>query len=114
MSPSVLLGAVEQGLLYSLVALGLYLSYRTLDIADLTTDGTFTLGMACSAVLTVRGDPAAGLLLALGAGALAGGITALLQTKLGVQPILAGIVTMTGLYSVNLMVMGGRSNLNRS
>ncbi len=112
MSPSVLLGAVEQGLLYSLVALGLYLSYRTLDIADLTTDGTFTLGMACSAVLTVRGDPAAGLLLALGAGALAGGITALLQTKLGVQPILAGIVTMTGLYSVNLMVMGGRSNLN--
>ena len=112
MSPSVLLGAVEQGLLYSLVALGLYLSYRTLDIADLTTDGTFTLGMACSAVLTVRGDPAAGLLLALGAGALAGGITALLQTKLGVQPILAGIVTMTGLYSVSLMVMGGRSNLN--
>ena len=112
MSLSVLQGAVEQGFIYSLVALGLFLSYRTLDIADLTTDGTFTLGAACSAVLTILGHPALGLLLALLAGALAGGVTALLQTKLGVQPILAGIVTMTGLYTVNLAVMGGRSNLN--
>ena len=112
MSLSVLQGAVEQGFIYSLVALGLFLSYRTLDIADLTTDGTFTLGAACSALLTILGHPALGLLLALLAGALAGGVTALLQTKLGVQPILAGIVTMTGLYTVNLAVMGGRSNLN--
>ena len=112
MSLSVLQGAVEQGFIYSLVALGLFLSYRTLDIADLTTDGTFTLGAACSAVLTILGHPVLGLLLALLAGALAGGVTALLQTKLGVQPILAGIVTMTGLYTVNLAVMGGRSNLN--
>ena len=103
---------MEQGLIYSLVALGLFLSYRTLDIADLTTDGTFTLGAACSAALTILGHPVLGLLLALLAGALAGGVTALLQTKLGVQPILAGIVTMTGLYTVNLAVMGGRSNLN--
>ena len=112
MSLSVLQGAVEQGFIYSLVALGLFLSYRTLDIADLTTDGAFTLGAACSAVLTILGHPALGLLLALLAGALAGGVTALLQTKLGLQPILAGIVTMTGLYTVNLAVMGGRSNLN--
>ena len=112
MSLSVLQGAVEQGFIYSLVALGLFLSYRTLDIADLTTDGSFTLGAACSAILTVQGRPLEGLLLALIAGAAAGFITALLQTRLGVQPILAGIVTMTGLYSVNLMVMGGRSNLN--
>ena len=112
MSFTVLLGAVEQGFIYSLVALGLFLSYRTLDVADLTTDGSFTLGAACSAVLTIQGQPVAGLLLALAAGALAGLITALLQTRLGVQPILAGIVTMTGLYTVNLMVMGGRSNLN--
>ena len=112
MSFTVLLGAVEQGFIYSLVALGLFLSYRTLDVADLTTDGSFTLGAACSAVLTIQGQPAAGLLLALAAGALAGLVTALLQTRLGVQPILAGIVTMTGLYTVNLMVMGGRSNLN--
>jgi len=112
MSLFVLQGAVEQGFLYSLVALGLFLSYRTLDVADLTTDGTFTLGAACSAVLTIQGHPALGLLLALLAGAIAGGVTACLQTRLGVQPILAGIVTMTGLYSVNLMVMGGKSNLN--
>lgn len=112
MSLSVLQGAVEQGFLYSLVALGLFLSYRTLDVADLTTDGSFTLGAACSAILTIQGRPVLGLLLALSAGAAAGFITALLQTRLGVQSILAGIVTMTGLYSVNLMVMGGRSNLN--
>lgn len=112
MSFTVLLGAVEQGFIYSLVALGLFLSYRVLDVADLTTDGSFTLGAACSAVLTVQGHPAAGLLLALLAGAAAGFVTALLQTRLGVQSILAGIITMTGLYSVNLMVMGGRSNLN--
>lgn len=112
MSFTVLLGAIEQGFIYSLVALGLFLSYRTLDVADLTTDGSFTLGAACSAVLTIQGKPAAGLLLALLAGALAGFVTAVLQTRLGVQPILAGIVTMTGLYTINLMVMGGRSNLN--
>ena len=112
MSLTVLQGAVEQGFIYSLVALGLYLSYRTLDVADLTTDGSFTLGAACSAILTIGGHPVQGLLLALAAGALAGFVTALLQTRLGVQPILAGIVTMTGLYSINLMVMGGRSNLN--
>ena len=112
MSLSVLQGDIEQGFLYSLVALGLFLSYRTLDVADLTTDGTFTLGAACSAVLTLQGHPVLGLGLALLAGVLAGGVTACLQTRLGVQPILAGIVTMTGLYSINLMVMGGRSNLN--
>lgn len=111
MSMLVFTGAVEQGLIYSLVALGLYLSFRTLDIADLTTDGTFTLGAACGAVCTVAGHPMLGLALALVCGALAGGVTALLQTRLGVQPILAGIITMTGLYSINLMVMGNKANL---
>jgi putative ABC transport system permease protein len=112
MSLFVVQGAVEQGFIYSLVALALYLSFRTLDIADLTTDGTFTLGAACSAVFTVQGHPVLGLLLAFLLGCAAGLVTALLQTKLGVQPILAGIITMTGLYTVNLVVMGGRSNLN--
>ena len=110
MSLSVLQGAVEQGFIYSLVALGLFLSYRVLDVADLTTDGSFTLGAACSAVLTVQGHPAAGLLLALLAGAAAGFVTALLQTRLGVQSILAGIITNTGLYTVNLMAMGWKSS----
>ena len=110
MSIQILLTNTEQGLIYSLVALGLYISYRTLDIADLTTDGSFTLGIACSAILTSMGHPILGLGAALIAGAMAGGVTAILQTKLGVQPILAGIITMTGLYSINLMIMG-KSNL---
>ena len=105
MSMLVLQGAMEQGFIYALVALGLYISFRTLDIADLTTDGTFTLGAAVSAVFTVQGQPLLGVVLAFLCGALAGFVTALLQTKLGVQPILAGIITMTALYSVNLMVM---------
>lgn len=111
MSLLVLQGAVEQGFIYALVALGLYISFRTLDIADLTTDGTFTLGAAVSAVFTVQGQPLLGVVLAFICGALAGFVTALLQTKLGVQPILAGIITMTALYSVNLMVMG-KPNIN--
>ena len=101
----VLRSAAEQGFIYSLVALALYLSYRTLDIADLTTDGTFTLGCAISATMTLAGHPLLGLVLAIAAGA------AVLQTKLGVPSILAGIITMTGLYSVNLAAMGSKSNL---
>lgn len=104
-------GAIEQGCIYSLVALSLYLSYRTLEIADLTVDGSFTLGAAASAALTLAGHPLLGLLAALLTGSLAGIATALLQTKLAVQPILAGIITMTALYSINLRVMGGRANL---
>lgn len=107
----VLRSAAEQGFIYSLVALALYLSYRTLDIADLTTDGTFTLGCAISATITLAGHPLLGLVLAIAAGAAAGGVTAVLQTKLGVPSILAGIITMTGLYSVNLAAMGSKSNL---
>ena len=107
----VLRSAAEQGSIYSLVALALYLSYRTLDIADLTTDGTFTLGCAISATMTLAGHPLLGLVLAIAAGAAAGGVTAVLQTKLGVPSILAGIITMTGLYSVNLAAMGSKSNL---
>lgn len=111
MSLTLLQGTLEQGLIYSLVAIGLFLSFRILNIADLTVDGGFTLGCAVSAVATLGGHPFAGLLLALLAGALAGLVTALLQTKLKVQPILAGIITMTALYSINLMVMSNRANL---
>lgn len=111
MSMVLLRGAAEQGFIYSLVALGLYLSYRTLNIADLTVDGSFTLGAASSAALAALGHPLLALAAALFAGSLAGFVTALLQTKLKVQPILAGIITMTALYSVNLKVMGDKSNL---
>ncbi|MDF3004838.1 MAG: ABC-type transporter, integral rane subunit [Oscillospiraceae bacterium] len=111
MSMVLLRGAAEQGFIYSLVALGLYLSFRTLNIADLTVDGSFTLGAAAAAALTILGHPVLGLLAAVFAGSLAGFVTAVLQTKLKVQPILAGIITMTALYSINLRVMGNRSNL---
>lgn len=111
MSLVLLRGAAEQGFIYSLVALGLYLSFRTLNIADLTVDGSFTLGAAAAAALTILGHPILGLLAAVFAGSLAGFVTAVLQTKLKVQPILAGIITMTALYSINLRVMGNRSNL---
>jgi len=105
------LGALDLGLIYSLVALGLLVSYRVLNIADMTSDGSFTLGAAVCGILTAGGHPLLGILAGSVAGMLAGVVTGLLQTKLRVQPILAGIITMVGLYSVNLMVMGGRSNI---
>ena len=107
----IVIGAVELGLIYSLMTLGLFTSYRILGLADLTVDGSFTTGCAVSGVLAAAGHPIAGLLMALPAGAAAGLITSLLQTKLKVQSILAGIPTMTFLYSVNLRIMGGKSNI---
>ncbi len=104
-------GAVETGFIYALVALALYLSFRVLDIADLTTDGSFVLGSAVSAVLASAGHPVLGLLGGFLAGCLAGLVTAFLHTRMKVQAILAGIITMTGLYTVNLWVMGGRADL---
>ena len=103
--------AVEQGFIYALVALALYLSYRILDIADLTTDGSFVLGCAVSATCATQGHPALGLLAGMLAGMAAGFVTAFLHTRMKVQAILAGIITMTGLYTINLWVMGGRSDL---
>ena len=102
--------ALTLGCTYALVALALFLSYRVLDIADLTTDGCFVLGMAVSVTSALAGHPVLGLFLALLAGAAAGSVTAFLQTRMGVPSILAGIVTNTGLYTVNLMVMGWSSN----
>ena len=111
-SMAVITSALELGFIYALVALALYLSFRVLNIADMTTDGSFTLGCAVSAVLAVAGHPYLALPAAMLAGACAGIITALLQTKWGVPSILAGIITNTGLYTVNLAVMGFSSNVN--
>ena len=111
-SPAIILGALELGFIYALVALALYLSFRVLNIADMTTDGAFTLGCAVSATVAVAGHPYLALPLAMLAGSCAGIITALLQTKWGVPSILAGIITNTGLYTVNLAVMGFSSNVN--
>lgn len=104
--------ALELGFLYAPIALALFLSYRILDIADMTTDGCFTLGAAVSVVVCAAGYPVLAIPMAMLAGVCAGFITAFLQTKLGVPSILAGIVTNTGLYTVNLMVMGWKANVN--
>ena len=111
-SMAIVTSALELGFIYALVALALFLSYRILNIADMTTDGAFTLGCAVSATVAVAGHPYLALPLAMAAGACAGIITALLQTKWGVPSILAGIITNTGLYTVNLAVMGFSSNVN--
>ena len=111
-SSAVILSALELGCIYALVALALFLSFRILNIADMTTDGTFTLGCAVSATIAVAGYPLLALPAAMAAGAAAGFVTALLQTKFRIPSILAGIITNTGLYTVNLAVMGFSSNVN--
>ena len=111
-SSAIVFSALELGFIYALVALALFLSFRVLNIADMTTDGTFTLGCAVSATFAVAGSPLLGLPAAMLAGACAGAVTAFLQTKLNIPSILAGIITNTGLYTVNLAVMGFSSNVN--
>ncbi len=105
-------GALELGLMYSLLALGIFISLRILDIPDLTVDGSFTLGVAVSVIFAYNGHPVLGILLSIVAGALAGVVTGALQTKLHVQPILAGIITLTALYSINLHIMDGNPNIS--
>ena len=108
---AIVLSALELGCIYALVAMALFLSFRVLNIADMTTDGAFTLGCAVSATMAVAGHPVLGLFAAMLAGPAAGFVTSLLQTRLGVPSILAGIITNTGLYTVNLAVMGFSSNV---
>ena len=104
--------ALELGFLYALVPMALFLSFRVLDIADLTTDGCFVLGAAVSVMMAKMGQPVLGIPLAMLAGACAGFVTAFLHTRLKVPSILSGIITNTGLYTINLMVMGWSSNVS--
>ena len=104
--------ALEVGAIYSLVALALFISFSILNIADLSTDGCYTLGFAVGATVTLAGHPLLALPAAMAAGACSGFVTAFLQTRLGVESILAGIIVNTGLYTVNLAVMGWSSNLS--
>lgn len=104
--------ALELGCIYGLVALSLFLSYTILNIADLSTDGCFTLGCAVCCQVTLMGHPILGLFAAMAAGVLSGYVTAFLQTRLGIESILAGIIVNTGLYTVNLAVMGFSSTLS--
>ena len=109
---TVLQTALEVGLIYGLVALALFISFSILNIADLSTDGCFTLGCAVGAMLTIAGHPILALFAAMAAGMLSGYVTAFLQTRLGVESILAGIISNTGLYTINLAVMGLSSNVS--
>ena len=104
-------GSIEQGLAYGIMALGVFITYRVLQFADLTVDGTFPLGAAVAASLIVSGtSPFVACLVAMLAGMLGGALTGFLHTKLRIAGLLAGILTMTGLYSVNLRIMG-RANI---
>lgn len=112
MSLSIWLGALEQGLLWGAMVLGVYITFRILDYPDLTVDGAFTLGAAIAARLIMSGyNPWLALLVAVLGGALAGWITGILHTRLGVAPLLSGILTMIALYSINLRIMG-QANLS--
>ena len=105
-------GAVAEGLIWGLMAIGVYISYKILDIADLTVDGSICTGGCVCAVLLSAGVPAwVSVLAALLAGMLCGGITGLLHTRLGIPSILAGILTQLMLYSVNLLILSGKSLL---
>ena len=104
-------GGVAQGIIWGIMALGVYITFRLLDVADLTVDGSFTTGGAVTVVLIVAGWPAwAALLVAVAAGLLAGFVTGLLHTKLGIPAILAGILTQFALYSINLRIMSMKAN----
>ena len=102
---SIVQSALELGFIYSLVALALFISFTILNIADLSTDGCFTLGCAVGAMVTLAGHPVLALFAAMGAGVCSGFITAFLQTRMGIESILAGIIVNTGLYTINIAVM---------
>lgn len=112
MALSTLQGALELGLIYAILAFGVYISFRILDIPDLSVDGTFITGCGAAAICTLNGHPYLGVFAALIAGALAGGVTGFLQTKCKIQPILSGILVMSGLYSINYKIMGNTPNIS--
>ncbi len=112
MSLSLLKTALELGLISSITVLALFLSYSMLNVCDLSTDGCFTLGASVGAIVALAGYPYLSIAAAMCAGILSGFITGILQTKMGVDSLLAGIVVNTGLYSVNIAIMGGASLLN--
>lgn len=108
---SIIIGVMEEGLIYAIMALGLYITYKILDFPDLSVDGTFPMGAAVTAMLILKGvHPVLTLVLSFAAGLLAGCITGLIHVKLKVRDLLSGIIMMTALYSINLRI-AGKANL---
>lgn len=108
---SIVIGVIEEGLIYAIMALGLYITYKILDFPDLSVDGTFPMGAAVTAMVILKGvHPVAALFISFFAGMAAGCITGLIHVKLKVRDLLSGIIVMTALYSVNLRI-AGKSNL---
>lgn len=109
---TIFIGILEEGLVYAIMALGVYITYKILDFPDLSVDGTFPMGAAITASAIVAGvPPLLTLVLAFVAGAVAGCITGLIHVKLKVRDLLSGIIVMTALYSLNLRIAGGKANL---
>lgn len=111
MALSTFLGSIELGLIFAILALGLFVVFRILDLPDLTVDGSFVSGLAYTAVWSKAQNPILGIVFAVMAGVLSGIVTGILHTKLKIHAILSGILTMTGLYSVNLMIMSGKPSI---
>ena len=109
---TLLLGSLQLGLLYGILAIGVYISFRILNVPDLTTEGSFTFGLATSAMCALSGHFVFGIVFSIFSGALAGCITGFLQTKCRIHPILSGIITMSGLYTINLAVMKNAVNVS--
>ena len=110
-----IVSTVTQGLIYALLAYGIFITYKILDFPDLTVDGSFPLGAAVTAVLLVRGcNPYLTLIIAMAVGALAGLITGMIHVRLRVRDLLAGIITMTALFSINLQIAGSNLAIDRS
>lgn len=105
------IGSLQLGLIYGFLAIGIYISFRIMNIPDLTAEGSFTFGLVVAAVFADLGHPILGIVLALVAGAVAGVVTGALNVYLRIPAILAGILTMSGLYSVNLLTMDSKANL---
>jgi len=111
MTLSTLLGSIELGLIFAILSLGLFIAFRILDLPDLTVDGSFVTGLAYSAVWSVAENPLMGIVTGAIGGMFAGIVTGILHTKLKIHAILAGILTMTGLYSINLFLMGDKPSI---
>lgn len=106
------IGSIELGLIYAILALGVFLSFRTLNTPDLTVDGSVVSGAAISAVMCAANYPVLGIISAFFVGAFCGCITSILNTKLKIEALLSGILVMLGLYSINLRIMGNRPNVS--